>query len=244
MRIIVLLVCFLLSSATAQVLERPTIKSHDSWTYTSTVEKNAGWRQTHEEYTVLRATETEILVSIKEAGSKLPPKEMLQGADWSRFRNVNGREEVVNKPLLFPLEAGKTWEIDYTELHPNREHSRERFHSSYKAVGWEEVTVPAGTFLALKIESQGRWLAELVPAASASTQTRADNQGTVAVTRADRRTPQTATGRLYKAVWYVPAVKRYVKSVEEYFAANGVRNERYSLELEAFKVQPNEPEGN
>ena len=32
-------------------------------------------------------------------------------------------------------------------------------------------------------------------------------------------------------------VKRYVKAVEEYFGANGVRNERYTLELDSFQVQ-------
>jgi hypothetical protein len=49
-------------------------------------------------------------------------------------------------------------------------------------------------------------------------------------------TPQTATGRLYKAFWYVPEIKRYVKSVEEYYNAGGVRNERYTEELDSFKV--------
>jgi hypothetical protein len=35
-----------------------------------------------------------------------------------------------------------------------------------------------------------------------------------------------------------------VKSLEEYFGSNGIRNERYSLELDAFKVQPSEGDGN
>jgi hypothetical protein len=34
-------------------------------------------------------------------------------------------------------------------------------------------------------------------------------------------------------------VKRWVKSVEEYYSSGGVRNERYSEELESFK--PAEP---
>jgi hypothetical protein len=34
----------------------------------------------------------------------------------------------------------------------------------------------------------------------------------------------------------VPKVKRWVKSVEEYYGANGVRNERYTSELETYKV--------
>ena len=47
--------------------------------------------------------------------------------------------------------------------------------------------------------------------------------------------PVPATGRTYKAFWYVPEVGRWVKSVEEYYSSNGVRNERYTTEVESFK---------
>jgi hypothetical protein len=228
---------FFLSSAAAQVVERPVIKAEDSWTYTNTIEQGTHWRQTHDESSVIRASETQILLSNKESGSKLPPKEVLSGPDWSRFRSINGHEQVVNRPFVFPLSPGKTWELEYTEDHPNRAHDRETFHSTYKVVGWEEVKVPAGTFSALKVEAEGHWTADLAPAVSASEHTRADNQGTTTVMRTDKTAPQTATGRLYKAFWYVPEVKRHVKAIEEYFGPNGVRNERYTLELDSFKVQ-------
>ena len=32
---------------------------------------------------------------------------------------------VVNKPLSFPLTAGKTWEIHYAEQQPNKAHRSE-----------------------------------------------------------------------------------------------------------------------
>ena len=50
----------------------------------------------------------------------------------------------------------------------------------------------------------------------------------------DKVAARKASGRLYKAFWYVPEVKRWVKSVEEYFDAGGTRTERYQSELEAF----------
>jgi hypothetical protein len=34
----------------------------------------------------------------------------------------------------------------------------------------------------------------------------------------------------------VPEVKRWVKSVEEYYSSGGVRNERYAQELQSFKA--------
>jgi hypothetical protein len=46
------------------------------------------------------------------------------------------------------------------------------------------------------------------------------------------------TGRTYKAFWYVPEIGRWVKSVEEYYGSNGVRNERYTAELESYKRSP------
>jgi hypothetical protein len=44
-----------------------------------------------------------------------------------------------------------------------------------------------------------------------------------------------ATGRLYKAFWYVPEIGRWVKSDEEYYGSNGVRTQRFTSELESFK---------
>jgi hypothetical protein len=43
------------------------------------------------------------------------------------------------------------------------------------------------------------------------------------------------SGRTYKAFWYVPEVRRWVKSVEQYYGSGGVRNERYTGELESVK---------
>ena len=43
-------------------------------------------------------------------------------------------------------------------------------------------------------------------------------------------------GRTYKAFWYVPSQRRWVKSVEEYYSSNGVRSERYTTELESSKL--------
>ena len=52
----------------------------------------------------------------------MPPKELLAGADASRSlsRSVNGRQTVVNRPLAFPLNIGKSWIVEYSEDHPNR----------------------------------------------------------------------------------------------------------------------------
>ena len=223
--------------AEAETIELPIVKPGDSWTYRSTIEKGqSGWVQKYNEWTVIRTGATGILVSIKERGSTQAAKEQLVGKDWSRFRNVNGKETVVNRPLLFPLKEGKSWEIEYTEDHPNKEHKTEQLHTTYTVIGWEDVDVPAGHFKAIKVEAEGKWKAELAPSIKVDSSTQANQNGATIVTQSKKVTPQSTTGRLYKAFWYVPEINRFVKSVEEYYSAGGTRNVRYTEELDSYKV--------
>ncbi len=166
----------------------------------------------------------------------MPPAEQLVGADWSRSRSVNGHQTVVNRPFVFPLSVGKSWELDYTEQHPNREQSSAHIKTTYTVTGWEDVTVPAGTFHALKVEGDGEWQAAIAPAVAAASGTRVDAQGATTVMQNRRVAASIVSGRLYKAFWYVPAVKKWVKSLEEFYDANGKRNEQYQDELVSFKV--------
>lgn len=223
-------------AAHAQSADAPLVAANDSWVYQGTVEKGTGWQQNRSEATVVRAGPSSILLSKRPAGSRLPPTEQMLGADWSRIRSVDGHETVVNRPLSFPLRTGRSWVVEYTETNPNRQHTSEHFRSAYRVMGWEDVTVPAGVFHAIKIEAEGEWQAALAPALSAASGSRIDAQGSTAVVQTNRTIPRTVSGRTYKAFWYVPAVKRWVKSVEEYYDGNGVRNERYTDELESYKV--------
>lgn len=222
--------------ALADSVPQPDIKAQDSWTYTETTQMNGKWGQKHMEYTVERASHGGILLASREVGSTLPPEERMVNPDWSRARSVNGKDTIVNRPFDFPLEVNKSWEIDYTEDHPNRAHKSEHFHSPYVVVGWEEVTVAAGTFRALKIEADGNWNAEIEPATNNASFSRNDSLGTSQVQMTTSVQPTSATGRTYKAFWYVPAVKRWVKYVEEYYGNNGGLTERHAGELDSYKV--------
>jgi hypothetical protein len=199
---IVFLSCLLLFPllAVAETIDLPIVKPGDSWTYRTTIEKGqSGWVQKYTESTVIRSGSTGILLSIKERGSTQAPKEQLVGTDWSRFRNINGKETVVNQPLQFPLKQGRLWEIEYTEDHPNKEHKAEQFHTTYTVIGWEDVDVPAGHFKAIKVEGEGKWKAELAPSVKVDSSTQANQNGATVVMQSQKVTPQSATGRLYKA---------------------------------------------
>ena len=224
------------SAARAQTAPAPVLVANDSWTYVNTTEIGTNWRQRHEEVSVTHAGSGSIGISVKEVGSSAPPQEALAGPDWSRVRTVNGHETVVNRPLAFPLSIGKTWTVEYTEDNPNRLHTSEHFRTPYKVVGWEDVTVPAGTFHALKIEADGEWSAAIAPAVGAVAGTRVDRQGATTVMQTNRVQASTTGGHTYHAFWYVPSVKRWVRSVEEYYSATGARTSSYKDEMEAFKL--------
>ena len=239
--IVILVVCAWAGSAVgAPDVVQPVLKPQDHWTYRTTVERRPDvWRQTHTDSAVLRNSGSDVLIRTQEVGSPNPPREQLMGSDWSRFRSVDGRETVVNRPFAFPLKPGKTWDLQYTDDRPgNTAHKSEKYDTHYRVVGWEDIEVPAGTFHALKVEADGTWIAEVAPKVSAVVATQASAQGTTATAQTLKVTAETVTGRIYKAFWYVPEVKRPVKSVEEYFDTNGARNERFTDELESYQPAP------
>jgi hypothetical protein len=87
------------------------------------------------------------------------------------------------KYFEFPLYPGKTWQ--QTSVETNIKMNSTRQHTLSATVGdWEEITVPAGTFRAIKITTQTELL--------------------------DRKTGQKSTG--VDVSWYVPDIRRSVKS--------------------------------
>jgi hypothetical protein len=225
------------SITAAQAIDTPVVKPGDTWTYESTVETgSSGWTKTKNEITVSRVTGSTIYLSSKQSGSTQAARERFVGSDWSRVRNVNGKETVVALPMAFPMSVGKTWELAYTEDHPNKNHKFEQWNTKYVVVGYETVEVPAGKFQALKIEAEGHWTAELESSNRVVQGANSTPGNTTMITQVQRTAATSATGRIYKACWYAPEVKRWVRSVDEYYGSDGVRNERYTDELDSFKV--------
>lgn len=230
------LALILCMSAAAQSLDRPAVKQGDTWTYTATAEKGpSGWSQVHNQVTVTRVTSSSIYFTVRQNGSTQAGREVYAQSDWARVRDVNGHETVVNRPLDFPLSAGKSWKLSYEEQNPNPQHKSEKRDYRYVVVGYEDVQVPAGTFHALKIEAEGTWSAEIAPSESVVQGAESNAGGITMSTQTHKTTPHEASGRLYRAFWYVPDVKRWVKAVEENYSSGGVRNERFTDELESFK---------
>lgn len=94
---------------------------------------------------------------------------------------------------------------------------------------------PAGEFKALKIEGNGTWTLE-IPEHVFNNSAIAKTAPNVAITCSARSVvaAKRAIGRFYRLVYYVPAVKRWVKILDENFNSAGVLTFSYSDELKDF----------
>ncbi|MCW9054906.1 MAG: hypothetical protein OQJ98_02940, partial [Candidatus Pacebacteria bacterium] len=59
------------------------------------------------------------------------------------------------RTLSYPLSVGKSWDASYKMERGS--HVIRDSQLTAKVVGWEEVTVPAGTFMCLKIKTEGTY---------------------------------------------------------------------------------------
>jgi len=86
------------------------------------------------------------------------------------------------------------------------------------------------------VEAEGRWIAEIEPTQTVVQGAQSSAAGASMATEIQRARIEPVTGRIYEAFWYVPEIRRWVKSVEEYYGNGGVRTERFVGELESFRV--------
>ncbi len=89
--------------------------------------------------------------------------------------------------LKFPLQTGKTYKVAFESVFGATREFRVRHDRTAKVLGWEEITVPAGKFRALKVEIAGSF----------------------------QRLDMSLGGTARNVVWYVPEVKRWVKMMYE-----------------------------
>lgn len=193
MRVLLFLVlgCCLMPAAGAEVaperIEGPTVKVGDVWIYN----KVNGWNGVLEDVSVVRVKRIAAEGIFMEAAA-------LDGGNPARiqrtpdFNLVRIEAPQVTKTTLpyypnfsFPLWVGKTWKgrvaFESTDQ-PDKE-----VHAELEArvVGFESVTVPAGTFFALKIEMGGPYRAKNIE--------------------------YNWTGRIEDVLWYAPQVRNAVR---------------------------------
>lgn len=113
-------------------------------------------------------------------------------ATWTReWNSVNavdsGVVEIEKGMMQFPLSVGRAYPAAWHMRRPKAGAFHVRHERDVKILGWEEVEVPAGKFRALKVQADGGY----------------------------RRIDKPNEGWARNTFWYVPAVKRWVKSLYE-----------------------------
>jgi len=194
-------------------VELPAVKIGDSWTYDNV----DAWKNVKEftSVTVVTAlTDADIRTEAKRTDNGEITTTVL-GRDFNRLSRETGGRKGIWDPYYpiysFPLEVGKSWEKEVTYTR-NYDSFKVVMKAKGQVVGWEKVSVPAGTFNALKIEVSGPFNG-FNPAPGGGRW----------------------SGQQFLTVWYVPEVRNSVKAIYE------DRNEyrsvtKVSVELVEYKL--------
>jgi hypothetical protein len=221
--------------ADPEVLPAPRFAPGDTWVVDRSVETGKdGFSHLRLVGRIDRVGSDSLVMGVKLDGAPGDFEDHLMGLDLSDRRMVDGQSVTTGRPLAFPLKVGETWQEDFVD--PRRQGAQTSAHitRTCKVVGWEDVVVPAGTFHALKIESNGQLTAQLSLPATAVSASAASPAGGTSFANAQPARSVTVTGLNYRAVYYVPAVKSWVKMVTEQYNSENVRTRRETSVLVSF----------
>jgi hypothetical protein len=185
---------------------RPQVKAGDTWVY-----RRTDRLQDHQAILKLQVTfandKVIHVVQTNQAGDK--ENDATATAEWNTVASARDGAFTPDTGLLhFPLRPGNRWSSSYTVKFPRQDYDA-RHERTVTVVGWEGVRVPAGTFRALKVVSEGT------------------------VQRSDRPRP----GEVTEIVWYVPEVRRFVKWTYQTRNRMGLA-QSWEFELTAYLLQP------
>lgn len=227
----VTIVASVVQQASAQTIEQPVINVGDTWVYRDTIAKkpNPMTDMKSGKLVVTRVDNGKIETTVMSTTQEAPQTPQHRNADWSVSRTVNGKTEFSFYPLSFPLWIGKSWSD--SKISVQREVTKETtYHQTItsKVISQEEIEVPAGKFLALKIEE--------TKTVDVTEKIRPIDPASFEENNASSKEVTYPTKVLaIQTLWYVPEVKRWVKLYREEFFA---RQRQYLTVLESFSSAP------
>ncbi len=202
----------------------PNFRPGDSWLFDETVERGvSGFSETRYDLKVERVDDGSMVIGIKRDGAPSDYQDHVDGLDWSLRHLVDGREEVTARPYAFPLVVGKTWTADYTDAQRHGLQTSAHYHWTYKVAGFEDITVPAGTFHAVKIEAKGVFEAQMAAGSGAVAGLAGSDQDKTAIVHSQFTPAHTEYASLHSVFDYSAQVKAAVKTVEEVYNSDDVR---------------------
>ena len=202
------------SAADPDEVDKPRLAVGDTWTYRSEIRGRGRSAMATETFEVSGVTGNRVHVVVLrkfdgDAGGEPVEADMVFSDEWNVLitGSRGARPSAIMRPstetLKFPLRPGASYPSEY-DMETLPDGNLVRHRRSARVVGWEEVTVQAGRFRALRIEAEG----------------------TAQVAKKPK------PGRTSVTVWWVPAVRRWVK-LEQDFGPNGL-----TQELVSFKLAP------
>ena len=234
-RSIVLIALATMAAADPAPVAAPEFKTGDRWLFDQTIERGTqGFSQQRLDMKVERTGTDTMLVGVKRDGSPGAYEDHIVGADWSLRRLMDGHDAVTGRPFSFPMKVGQTWAVDYTDPTVRGAQTSNHVKCTYKVTGWEDVTVPAGTFHAIKIEVSGVDQATIAVPNAVVGGAMASPSGGATMTRSQRGGTRLLTVRRNEQFFYVPSVRYYVKSIEEQYNIDEVLLMRETRTLVAF----------
>jgi hypothetical protein len=214
----------------------PAHKVGDTWVEDQKLERGTnGFSDQQYNLRVESLGSDTMVVGIKHNGAPGNYEDHISGLDLSQRRVVNGEETVTGRPYSFPLSVGKSWTADY--INPNRRGRQvsAHFHDTWKVVGWEDVTTPAGTFHCLRVEGHGTIEAKLLPAVGGVAGAFGTPGDVTTVTHLGAAGAQTVYNLQTMAFDYAPDLGVTVKSVEEQYNSENIRTSRDTRTLVSFQ---------
>ncbi len=203
---------FLLYAA-EKTVEAPNVEVGEKWIYTDKkgndlkeAQKARGEEIT---YVTEKVTDKEIILKVlmgqKSFGKTIYDRQLnlITNPDgnphnlWKYYPN--------NANFSFPLQEGKKWTASYKV-------KTDAWEATYKVnarvVGWEQVTVPAGAFDAIKVVKKVKWQGDRIDRPDNDSDFRSADPG-----GASKTTFKYYAGEGELTLWYAPEVKAVVKSV-------------------------------
>jgi len=185
----VAVLCLALTATTATAqdkVDKPTLQSGEHWTYRRIdLWKNEETERFREDLLGGVGDSSTVLWTILSSQDERRRNSITyEFIDAATLAFYDPKAEGRHVPLQFPLYPGKTWSFRYTY------HPQPLFDITIKQTavveGWENVTVPVGTFRALKVTHRGEY-------------------------HATWGTFYTWSGEIHETYWYAPDAKRVVR---------------------------------
>ncbi len=160
---------------------RPDVRAGDRWSYRR---MDYATKASRGEYDLRVTFSSERGIVAVATEKNRPEVDTTWTADWNAVVGPTGDiYSPDTSTFRFPLAVGATYPSAFDLRRMHARGFGMRFERTAKVLGWEDIEVPAGRFRALRVEIDGSW----------------------------KRVDVRASGTARTTMWYVPAVKRWVK---------------------------------